>query len=387
MLASNLYLASMLVAVLLPAIWSLMFSLLALRRDEPARTAKWSEYAQTMRALNLLTVPAWWSVCTALFAFDPNLGPIPDWPRWTILILPPTVGIVAGRLLTSWVSRKFDTRHWTTTDQIAFTMWRTLSSTVPLLMFAAGIDAIDDLRVAGIVWIACATILALFATLRLRAAEGFKPRRVKSGDLFKQSFAMAQKMGLQLKGIFIVPAGRGRLMNAFSLPGYIGMTDICVHRIKGAQRDFFIGHELAHIRLHHGGKKLRIIATVYLTVAALSFVLAHLSIVEQVLSKSSLILIPVLFSYYVSRRFEFAADRAAVEFTGEAEPAIRALAALYYYSGVPARRGSFQGLFFTHPSLEKRIDAIASICKVPIENVEKIRRQFDEETERLAVRN
>jgi Zn-dependent protease with chaperone function len=165
------------------------------------------------------------------------------------------------------------------------------------------------------------------------------------------------------------------------------MTDICVHRIKGAQRESFIGHELSHIKLRHGVKKLRTIAGAYLTVVALSFVLPHISLVGQILLKPSLILIPLLVFYYVSRRFEFAADRASVEFTGEPESAIRALTALYYYSGVPPRRGSFQDLFHTHPSLEKRIDAIARDGEVPVETVNRIRQQFDEEAARLAGSN
>jgi Zn-dependent protease with chaperone function len=253
-------------------------------------------------------------------------------------------------------------------------------------MFAAGVDAIGDLSVAGIFWIVSAAILALFARIRLRAAEGFKPRPVKSGELFKQSFAMAQRMGIPLKGIFVVPAGRGQLMNAFSLPGHIGMTDICVHRIKGAQRDFFIGHELAHNQLRHGWKKLRIVAGTYLIMAALSFFLPHLTVVWQVLLRFGLILIPLMVSNAVARRFEFAADRAAVEVTEEPEAAIRALGALYYFSGVPARLGSFQELFLTPPSLGKRINAIARVGNVSVEKVNKIRRQFDEEAERLAVR-
>jgi Zn-dependent protease with chaperone function len=251
-------------------------------------------------------------------------------------------------------------------------------------MFAAGIDAIDNLRVAGILWIVGAAILALFATLRLRVAEGFKPRRVKSGELFKQSSAIAHRMGLPLKGIFIVAAGRGRLINAFSMPGYIGMTDLCVHRIRGPQRDFFIAHELSHIRLRHNGKKLPMIAGAFLTMAAFSFVQPHLPIALQVLLKFCVILIPLLVLYSVSRRFEYAADRAAVQLTGDAESAIRALSALYHYTGVPPRRGQFVGLFQTHPSCERRINAIARIGEVPAETLSNIRQQFDDREERLA---
>jgi Zn-dependent protease with chaperone function len=86
----------------------------------------------------------------------------------------------------------------------------------------------------------------------------------------------------------------------------------------------------------------------------------------------------------IARRFEFAADRAAVELTEEPEAAIRALSALYYYSGVSAERESFQELFLTHPSLGKRINAIARVGNVSVEKVNRIRQQFDNEAARLA---
>jgi len=191
-------------------------------------------------------------------------------------------------------------------------------------------------------------------------------------------------MGLPLRGILIVAAGKGRLINAFSAPGYIGMTDLCVHRIKGPQRDFFIAHELSHIRLRHSGKRLPMIAGAFLTMAALSLFLPHLPVVLQVFLKFCVILIPLVTLYSVSRRFEYAADRVAVEFTGDAESAIRALTALYHYTGVPSRRGRFGELFQTHPSCEKRISAIARIGCVPIETLNNIRQQFDDRSERLA---
>jgi Zn-dependent protease with chaperone function len=174
------------------------------------------------------------------------------------------------------------------------------------------------------------------------------------------------------------------LINAFSIPGYIGMTDLCVHRIRGPQRDFFIAHELSHIRLRHNGKKLPLIAGAFLAMAAFSFILPHVPVVMQVLVKSCLILISLAVLYSVSRRFEYAADRVAVEFTGDAESAIRALTALYHYTGVPPRRGKFVELFQTHPSCERRINAIARMGEVPAEMLSNIRQQFYEREERLA---
>jgi Zn-dependent protease with chaperone function len=383
-LASIPTLVAPLGAVLLPILWSLIFCAMALRSDKAPRGTKWAAYVQRMGALNLLAVPAWWSLNAFITASGNLPGPPSRWPHWFILIFPLTIGIVGGRLLTSFASERIGDRRWKVADRLGFILWKSLSSTVPLLMFAAGVDAIDELRVSGLVWIFGAAILALFATIRLRLAVGFKPRAVKAGELFKQSSAIAQRMGLPLKGVFITAAGKGQLVNAFSAPGYIGMTDLCVHRIKGPQRDFFIAHELSHIRLHHNGKNLPMIVGAFLSMAACSFFLVHLPALLQTLLKFCLILVPLLVIYSVSRRFEYAADRAAVEFTGDAESAIRALSALYHLTASPIRRGRFEELFQTHPSGERRIEAIARKCGVPSETLNNIRRQSDSREERLA---
>jgi Zn-dependent protease with chaperone function len=386
MLDRNLYFAALGGAVSLPLLWTLVFGLLTLRLDVQARSAKWPAYLQAMRALNLLAIPAWWSICGAFHVVTVRGDSTPGWTAWVLLILPLTIGIVAGRLVAFRIGRTFYSKRWTNADLLGLTVWRTLSSTVALLMFAAGVDAINPFSFASVFWIGSAAVLALYARIRLQRAEGFKPRPVKSGEVFKQSFAMAQKMGLRLKGIFVVPTGKGRLINAYSLPGYIGMTDVCVHRLKSVEREFIIGHELAHIHLKHGNKTLRIVAGVYLAMVALSFLLPHLPLGWQILLKSGLILVPLLVFNAVSRRHEYEADRASVEFTGNAETAIRALSSLYSFSGVPPKVNRLQELFFTHPSLLGRVGAIARAGQVSAESVDKIRRQFEDEAERLAVR-
>lgn len=76
---------------------------------------------------------------------------------------------------------------------------------------------------------------------------------------------------------------------------------------------------------------------------------------------------PMIGFYLLSRHFEYAADRVAVEVTGEAEAAIRALSNLYQHAGVAARSGRFQELLSTHPSLSHRVEAIARLGQSRVE--------------------
>jgi Zn-dependent protease with chaperone function len=365
-------------ALLLPVAWSLFFGLLALRSDASVRAAIWPAYLRRLRTLNLFAVPAWWSISGALIHFGAKLNLASEWPEWVLLVVPPSVGIAGARVFTYWADTRIDGRRWTVADMFRLSIWGSLSSTVPLLFFPAGIDALRDWSLSGVLWIGGAGLLANFAKVGLRSAEGLKPRLVKSGELFKRSAAMAKQMGVHLIGVFVYPTGRGRLTNAHGGAGFIGMTDVCVHWLQGAQLDFVIGHELAHVQQKHGEKERWIGAGAYLGVAALALAVPHLPLIWRVIFKFCVILIPLLVYYSISRRFEFEADRIAVEFTGGGETAIRALGTLYWRSGIPAGGNRFDELFSAHPGLWRRIKAIARTGDVPIETVAGLRQEIDE---------
>jgi Zn-dependent protease with chaperone function len=290
-----------------------------------------------------------------------------------------SIGVAAARFLTSLIGRRFDDRHWTTVDFLRFSLWGTLASTLPLLLFAAGIDALDNWQIIGLLWIVSAGLLARFSRGNLRMAAGFKPRLVKSGEMYKRSFALAEKMGVPLIGVFVVPAGKGRSINAHSAPGFIGMIDTCVHCLRGAQLDFVIAHELDHTQRQDGPKHLRIAAAVFCGMGALTFVATRLPWMWQAPIKFVVILFPILVFHAVSRRSELAADRAAVEFTGDPETAIRSLVALNHWSGGASARKNRGELLASHPSFSTRINAIARFGHVPDDRVKKICEQFSEE--------
>jgi Zn-dependent protease with chaperone function len=377
-MASHIYLVSVVGALLLPAAWTLIFRLLALRSEEMTQTANWFAYRRRMRAFTILAIPAWWSLSSALSEPGGKLDPIPNWPAWILFLVPLSIGIAVGQFIAHWSDSRILSRRWTAADLFRLSFWSTLSSAVPLIMFAVGIDAVRARSVVGVLWITCAAILSLIGTVRLRTAEGLKLRAVKSGELYKRSFGLAKRMGVRLKRVSVVPFGRGRLTNAFGGWRGIAMTDDYGHWLHGAQLDFVIGHELAHVQQKHVFKKLWLIAASLPAMAALTFAVPHLTLVWRILFNFSVILLPLFAFYFVSRRFEFAADRIAVESTRDGEAGIGALASLYRRSGVPTKSNSFEELFSTHPDLWQRMDAIAGVSRVSAECLNKVQQQFSD---------
>jgi Zn-dependent protease with chaperone function len=263
-------------------------------------------------------------------------------------------------------------RTWTTGDILRLTLWRTVSPFASLLFVIAGLDAIYDRKLIGILWLVAAALSASVGTAFLRSAEGMKLRRVKSGELYKRAFVLAKNMGTRLQHVYVVPAGRGHLTNAYGLSQSIALTDNYGRFLNGAQLDFVIGHELAHVKERHGRKKLLILGTVYAGVALVCFKLPHMLFRFRPLLDIFLLLIPVLTSYYFSRRFEYAADAASVEYTHDAEAAIRGLANLHRLTQVPTDCGRLSELFLTHPAFTRRAWAIGESSRMPADRLSEV---------------
>jgi Zn-dependent protease with chaperone function len=169
---------------------------------------------------------------------------------------------------------------------------------------------------------------------------------------------MAKEMGTPLKRVYVVPAGRGHLTNAYGLWQSIAVTDNYGKFLNRSELDFVIGHELAHVKSGHGRKKLFITLTIYMGTALGCFFLPPALVLFRPLLDLLVVFLPILTIYFFSRRFEYAADEAAVELTHEPEIAIRALAALYRTTQAPMHCGRLTELFMTHPAFTRRARAI-----------------------------
>jgi Zn-dependent protease with chaperone function len=269
-------------------------------------------------------------------------------------------------------------RQWTNWDLFRLALWRTASSTLALLMVAVAMEELYARSFAGFGWLLGAGVVALIGKLRLRTAEGFIPRPVKSGELYKRALVLSKRMNVPLSRVCVVPFGRGHLTNAYGGRSQIAITDDYGHWLHGSQLDFVIGHELAHAKQNDALKTLATMAVIYATLAAATLLMSYLPLKAQFVHAFLTILLPLPMFYALSRHHEYVADRLSVEATGEPEMAIRALAGLYRHADVPAERSPFAELFSTHPALWRRINAIARLGGVSPEFLVRTRESFTE---------
>ena len=199
-----------------------------------------------------------------------------------------------------------------------------------------------------------------------------KFNKLKSGELRNRAFKMASQMGVTIARVYMVPAGKGHLTNAFGMSNAIGLTDSLGKHLTKAQVDSVIAHELAHVKLRHARKHLLLVLGIFSMMTILMFHLSQYGVHWRPLAQLVVIFGPLGIIYSASRHFEYSADRVEVEFTGDPETAIRSLLNLHKVDEGPMQHIRFSEYFMTHPSLVRRINAMARIGQLSDQQLDKI---------------
>jgi Zn-dependent protease with chaperone function len=359
--------------LLFPHVLTFCFGWAAFHSRQREQRKTWLIYRRFGRFVLAATVAGWWVIWDLggrselpAALVRKSLGTFDTSTAETLLFwAPPLVSLGIFLISCYIVDSKLLRQRWSFTQLLWRAWWRLVSFVIPLLMVAVGFRAIFEARFVGIVWLGSAGIVSRIGAGFLRQAEGMKFNGLKSGELRNRALKMAKHMGVTIGRVYIVPAGKGHLTNAYGLSNAIGLTDSLGQYLTKTQMDYVMAHELAHVKLKHGRKHLLLVVAVFSILTLVSFRFSQHALFLRPLVQVAVIIVPLLAIYYSSRRFEYAADAEAVDFTGEPENAIRALTNLHRIHEVPIRCDRFTELFMTHPSLTQRIEAIAKAGQIP----------------------
>jgi Zn-dependent protease with chaperone function len=335
----------------------------SLRGQVQNRATGWLRHRRSNRVVLLITLIAWCAIWEL-----PVVAAMPRVIFWVAPIL--STAFLEG--VSYWGDRAILTRTWTATDILLLACWSTVAPPIALLMLAAGFHAILEGLWGRTFWFVGAGIAAVVGPIQLRATQGIKLRRVKSGTLYNRAFRLARKVGVKLERVYVVPPGRGHLTNAFGLWRGVALTDNFGEYLSGPQLDFVIGHELAHVKGKHTRKEFSVILSLVVVLVLLSSGLSHVAAAFRPICMLIVLFVPLLTIYCLSRYFEYSCDREAIGFTNDPESGLHALVNLYRMTGAPVKCGSVVELFMTHPSLTNRLEAIARAGEVPVSRVSAI---------------
>jgi Zn-dependent protease with chaperone function len=369
--------------VMVPLILALGARVFSLLYQPSERTGVWLRFLAFSRVIMAGTVTIWWATWDSKFFADVSASidaHFADWfapplTEWLSFFIPPIVGLGLYLIFANIISAVVLDLRLTLIDVLKLAWWRLVSFALPLLLIAIAADDVLQGELWGAIWIVVAGACAIVGTIFHRRAEGFRQHEVKASETRNRALAIAKRMGVKLQRVYVVPSGHGHLTNAFAGGGSIALTDNLGKRLDRREIDSVIAHELGHIIHGHTRKIFLRTMTIYAIVVLLLFVFRQsLTQIRPVL-EVLVVFAPLAAFYFLSRKHEFEADRSEVEFTGDPETAIRALAGIYALSAAPIRYSRFAELFSTHPSFERRARAMARWGEMSAERVSEILRR------------
>jgi Zn-dependent protease with chaperone function len=300
-------------------------------------------------------------------------------------------------------------RQWTR-GEFLWRQWITIGAQVfPLMMFIAGIELVaKQPEVAAVLLIVTVAAFQLFQNLKLRLLQQF-PQPLTTGDLRDRVFQLAQPLGVAVNQIFVLPAGKGQIANAYAARNQIVMfTDHLLEHLNKREVDGVAAHELAHLRYRHPAKiGVALFAAVLLpryfswlastVMGLLALPLTMLTFSDRMLgvnitvhlwkaltafehwSQSDLFLLALGMTafYFLSRHFEYVADATAVRLTGDAEAQITGLLKVNRLNLIPIRWGKASESWLTHPATVRRAERMAAAGGLAPERLQQILSDYE----------
>lgn len=366
--------------LLLPIALTLCIRWAVRQSKEGRQKTVWATYRSFSRLILATTVAGWWVIWGMDGRSSLDSIMIARWPgavntsaaEALLFWVPPILSLGIFLLLSYTFDQHILRLKWTITNALRQAWWRLASFVIPLLLVAAGFDTILDRKIRGIAWLLAAGVVSRVGTGFLRRAQGMKFNKLKSGELRNRALNMASRMGVTLDRVYAVPAGKGQLTNAYGMSNAIALTDNLGKFLTRTQLEFVIAHELAHVKLKHVRKYFLLVLAVFSIAALLLFSFPRRALPLRPLLQLVAMIGPLAALYYCSRRFEYSADGEAVDFTGDPETAIWALANLRQSNELPAAYDRLSELFATHPTLAHRVHAIASDGRISADRLTDI---------------
>jgi heat shock protein HtpX len=310
---------------------------------------------------------------------------------------PPLFIVIGCKWLSYPVYARVRGLLWTRGELLRQAVWGPLVWLAPLILAIAGLGAMTqgDLRQAGALLLGTLVVFVVCRRQLLRA-YGWNMRLLSTGDLRQRITALAQMAGAPLRQVYVLPAGKTQMANAFALQANdIWLTDYLLKHLDRREVDAIVAHELAHLQRQHLAARSRQrwdqnpLAMVVWLVMVIGFVsLLYLQESGQPISTRWLPLFPavVLLGFFAmrsgrKRAFEEEADADAVRLTGDPEALITALAKLARLNWAPLRQGFLAERLASHPGTQRRVETIAYRAGISRERLQELMKVSETETD------
>ena len=360
-----------------------------LAADGDRMLVAWFRYARAYRVFFQGGWLAWAAVVYGLRLHDLILfalgnSPARNLAMAAVLGLPPTLAFLGAHRLTRAAVRHVQGAHTeeeTLPDAVRYmagSLWM-----VPVAVLAA-MDVQEKVGL-GWWWLAGWFLLSVVINLGPKKAAGTElvPEALSVGELRDRIFELAGKAGVALREVYVLPAARVRLANAYALEAdRVLLTDFLLAHLTRREVAAIAAHEIDHLRQKRRTPWALIGGCLALFIAGM-FLLITFDAMEALYRQFDsptgpvwplpfLLLAWVFPSRLHSRRQEMQADAGSARLTGDPEALISALVRLARLNLLPMRWSFLEEILSTHPSTVRRCEALAARFAVPRDRLERL---------------
>jgi Zn-dependent protease with chaperone function len=375
-----------LLVLFLPLFFVAWMSRRALSAQNADKSSVWFSYMRYLQWTLNVSLVAWWAaletaqfraLTSFLIAGSPlRYLPVPSALYMLVEWIPPAVIWTLCVLQSHPVQQRLRGLAWTRKELAIQTIYALAASLLPIMLAVQGISALAGASLRPVIlWFIAAFVVRLVARGQLVKLMGMQPQALTTGELRDAAFRMAQFLGVKLQQVYLIPSGKGQMANAFARKGNtIAFTDYLLSCMSRREVNYVLAHELSHLKLKHPQRLSTVFAVT--TGVAVFFTISlsgsHLSspFARYGLMFAMITLVP----FFWSRRFEYAADASAVATTRDPEGAISALFKISSLNMHPLQWSKWSEKWLTHPSMHRRIEAIANKASLRAERVSEIAR-------------
>ncbi|MBN1664694.1 MAG: M48 family metalloprotease [Deltaproteobacteria bacterium] len=378
------------VVLMAPLALILVFRRRSLMLAEQDATAAWFGYWRVHR---WIVEGIWlvWLIMFWTFNVDTFIGYLTGSDRPVLhallLIVPPGLVLFACQYLTRPLWLKVRGIAWNRREMLVKGFWEHAAAILPFVFVIIGIGFAFQHIGQAMLWFAAAFIMMLFGAWMHGKISKTMPRALHGGELHEKILEMAQRAGVKIQQVFLMPSQHLQMGNAFAMQGRrVMITDYLLDRLTKQETDCVMAHEIGHVKKGHtlllswAGFLVVFLMTLVVLLFAFTIIPSFIPFLmpsqpqpmfefqdwfrEYLLYPSALVL-AVLIRYFLSRRCERSADEFAALLTNDSENMITSLVKLSKMNLMPISWGRWDERLSTHPATLRRIERIAKNHRIP----------------------
>lgn len=307
-----------------------------------------------------------------------------------ILILPPGIVSLTCQYLARPLWWQVRGIAWNRSEMLLRGFWEHAASILPVFFIIIGIGSVFQNTGQAMLWFAAAFISWLFGAWMHRKTSKTMPCALHGGELHDNILKMAERAGVKIQQVFVMPSQHLQMGNAFAMQGgRVMITDYLLERLTKKETDCVMAHEIGHVKKHHTlllswPGFLVIFLMINVALLIIFPLLPSLILTDparifeiqdwlsQYLSYPIALLLTVLIRYFLSRRYERSADEFAALLTSDPESMITSLVKLSRMNLMPISWGRWDEGLSTHPATLRRVERISKKHGIPADRLKML---------------